>query len=911
MSYVSVGDLVLVHEEPGIVRFTGSTKFASGIWLGVEMIDKIGRHDGSVQGKRYFTCEEGKGLFIRACSSSVRKKTGKTRVISDGKKAKSLEKGTPTKSSHNAKESRFIKSSLQGKDVKKQPFPSLTVSTPTKTDGSNISTPFLDLTDDSETTLISIGSDSLDNTPINENFESDKSASIDFPNYHKSTPHLLREKSTITESNIKFQLKLEIETLRKELNEADNSLHYYKASYNKANEQIKERDIKLEELHREQEMNSAWKKIRPKLQKKMLSMQEEIEKLKQQLKSFKIQSQGIATVSNDSESTNAYELLKEKLITEKPTDTSAKCENGEQIQTNEDYICLIEELRKENIELKTQLEDLQLLKELSDEIERDQFEKITSLEKENQQKGDLLAMLENAFSQEVENLRGQKQLTGLANRERFCSSESETSETIGLALGDVHNLVDAIRECYGIAFNNLQKFYLDEESSDILEVSFKISYIQNISLCLSESMYGKINRTEGSCRQVLPGFIEQWYYTISVAQWSEWLIGFTCENGVKALLSDALLKDTIISIFCLLDVYAKNPGESTLENLQKSWKQVDNWVKTRTDADHLDPYNEYNRCKELLDSILIVDMFISKADLCQNDDVNRVPTEMTEIGDMSEDIRLFLRQKNKARKVFFPKEKIISMDFSSLAEELFLKPQCQESDTQYTSSQIIDNWLKNFQEIKRSFREFQFCMSEKDEAVFVATDLHCFWDIVMKSMPSMEYVKENASLKLVCSEKNELINHLKIQIERLDKQVLQKEDLKEKIHQYELVEKELREELSRAKSDEKDAHDVDVLMKMELEKKQLKDMFKQNELVIHVKFQEIVRKLKQDLNEARKEILNVNLNQEEDYEWLFMPLSHEKFVARDDYARIPQQLNAFASQMKPISLNRYSQSKGK
>ena len=61
---------VVVSAGPGVISFVGQTSFATGKWVGVTLDDFNGKNDGSVAGRRYFTCEEGKGVFVR--SSQVR-----------------------------------------------------------------------------------------------------------------------------------------------------------------------------------------------------------------------------------------------------------------------------------------------------------------------------------------------------------------------------------------------------------------------------------------------------------------------------------------------------------------------------------------------------------------------------------------------------------------------------------------------------------------------------------------------------------------------------------------------------------------------------------------------------------------------------------------------------------------------
>jgi len=47
----------------GVLRFLGPTEFAKGEWAGVELDDKLGKNDGSVADKRYFTCKPMFGVF--------------------------------------------------------------------------------------------------------------------------------------------------------------------------------------------------------------------------------------------------------------------------------------------------------------------------------------------------------------------------------------------------------------------------------------------------------------------------------------------------------------------------------------------------------------------------------------------------------------------------------------------------------------------------------------------------------------------------------------------------------------------------------------------------------------------------------------------------------------------------------
>ncbi|KAI4803753.1 hypothetical protein KUCAC02_025402 [Chaenocephalus aceratus] len=64
---IKVGSLVEVigKGQRGAVAYIGNTLFASGKWVGVILDEAKGKNDGTVQGKRYFTCGENRGIFVR------------------------------------------------------------------------------------------------------------------------------------------------------------------------------------------------------------------------------------------------------------------------------------------------------------------------------------------------------------------------------------------------------------------------------------------------------------------------------------------------------------------------------------------------------------------------------------------------------------------------------------------------------------------------------------------------------------------------------------------------------------------------------------------------------------------------------------------------------------------------------
>jgi len=64
---IIVGGKVFVKDKhlEGVVRFVGTTEFAPGKWIGVQLTEPKGKNNGSVHGKAYFSCPDNCGLFVR------------------------------------------------------------------------------------------------------------------------------------------------------------------------------------------------------------------------------------------------------------------------------------------------------------------------------------------------------------------------------------------------------------------------------------------------------------------------------------------------------------------------------------------------------------------------------------------------------------------------------------------------------------------------------------------------------------------------------------------------------------------------------------------------------------------------------------------------------------------------------
>ncbi|XP_078717657.1 dynactin subunit 1 isoform X2 [Lampetra fluviatilis] len=122
---------VIGKGQIGTVAYVGATMFATGKWVGVILDEAKGKNDGTVQGKRYFTCEDNHGIFVRQSQIQLVEDGGDTsspetpEPVAPAKIPKKEVSETPKSSKlRAAKPKKTMKQAATGRKVTRRPKPS-------------------------------------------------------------------------------------------------------------------------------------------------------------------------------------------------------------------------------------------------------------------------------------------------------------------------------------------------------------------------------------------------------------------------------------------------------------------------------------------------------------------------------------------------------------------------------------------------------------------------------------------------------------------------------------------------------------------------------------------------------------------------------------------------------------------
>uniref|UniRef100_A0A669F2D2 Kinesin family member 13A n=1 Tax=Oreochromis niloticus TaxID=8128 RepID=A0A669F2D2_ORENI len=79
--WMAPGEQVWVGKRRGTVHYVGGVEFAKGIWIGVKLDMAVGKHNGTVQGRVYFRCPPGHGVFVKDLRVVLRSRSASLRII--------------------------------------------------------------------------------------------------------------------------------------------------------------------------------------------------------------------------------------------------------------------------------------------------------------------------------------------------------------------------------------------------------------------------------------------------------------------------------------------------------------------------------------------------------------------------------------------------------------------------------------------------------------------------------------------------------------------------------------------------------------------------------------------------------------------------------------------------------------
>ncbi|KAJ6248184.1 guanine nucleotide exchange factor [Anaeramoeba flamelloides] len=60
-----INEPVIINNIPATIKYIGTTHFADGVWVGLELSTPSGKHGGTLNGINYFNCKPKHGIFVR------------------------------------------------------------------------------------------------------------------------------------------------------------------------------------------------------------------------------------------------------------------------------------------------------------------------------------------------------------------------------------------------------------------------------------------------------------------------------------------------------------------------------------------------------------------------------------------------------------------------------------------------------------------------------------------------------------------------------------------------------------------------------------------------------------------------------------------------------------------------------
>ncbi|CCH42955.1 Dynactin subunit 1 [Wickerhamomyces ciferrii] len=362
---VSVGAKVKFKGDLGVVRYAGETHFAPGVWVGVELLDQPnGKNDGSVNGERYFQCEDKYGIFVREHLVDVLEarplspiKVNKTRASlpndpthrktssSSTRLSSAMSSRTPSRASEGGSndsnsESLRLRNIIQKLQDKLQVM---------KSD--------LDILR-SQLHLVEAKNIELEDT-INKNKEDFEISAVDRETLEEQNVLLKEEIESLREQNSK--IREQIKSLDKEAKSSNNPKH--QDLLNESKESLIERNSMLED---------ALVKLRDYSNNQKTTLQRKIDELE-------------STLDPLMDIEEKYEETSIKLIDAETTISDLKLHIETSIHSTEIIDTLTNEnnsLTEENEKLKSTIQELEELRRVGEELESFHIENTSNLQKE-------------------------------------------------------------------------------------------------------------------------------------------------------------------------------------------------------------------------------------------------------------------------------------------------------------------------------------------------------------------------------------------------------------------------------------------------------------------------------------------------------------------------------------------------